>query len=196
MYARENLPEGYAEIMSVDLQKDKRLALWVNLAGVVIMVAMGAVMCFFKPLTLLADVSEDFFLSFLLRFGVLMLGMFLYILLHEAVHGVFMKTFGAKELRFGFTGLYAYAGAPATYFAKGAYLVIALAPVVLWGIVLGVLNPLVPDGWFWVVYLIQIFNVSGAVGDFYVTLRFLRLPRDILVRDTGVSMTVYGKQEE
>ena len=196
MYARETLPEGYAEILSVDLQKDKRLALWVNLAGVVIMVAMGVAMCFFKPLTLLADVSENFPLSFLLRFGVLMLGMLLYVLLHEAVHGVFMKAYGARHLRFGFTGLYAYAGAPATYFTKGAYLVIALAPVVLWGIVLGVLNPLVPDGWFWVVYLIQIFNVSGAVGDFYVTLRFLRLPRDLLVCDTGVSMIVYGKQEE
>ena len=57
----------------------------------------------------------------------------------------------------------------------------------------------VPIAWFWVVFAIQIMNLSGAAGDLYVTVRFLRLPKDILVKDTGVAMTVYapcGKGKE
>ena len=46
---------------------------------------------------------------------------------------------------------------------------------------------------FWCVYIVQITNISGAAGDMYVTGKFLRLPRDILVHDSGVSMTVYAK---
>ena len=44
------------------------------------------------------------------------------------------------------------------------------------------------------VWILQIANVSGAAGDVYVTLRLLRLPRDLLVRDTGVAMTVYSAE--
>jgi len=68
-----------------------------------------------------------------------------------------------------------------------------LAPVVFWGIVLAVINVLVPLEWFWVVYFIQIINLSGAAGDLYVTVKFSRLPSDILVQDYGVGMTVYSR---
>ena len=94
----------------------------------------------------------------------------------------------------GFTGLYAYAGSEA-YFNKRSYLVIALAPIVVWGVVLLILNFLVPTSWFWCVYFIQVCNVSGAAGDLYVSCKFSRLPADILIRDTGVSMTVYSRAE-
>ena len=70
---------------------------------------------------------------------------------------------------------------------------VALAPVVLWGVVLLILGNLVPAAWFWVVYLIQIVNISGAMGDFFVTVRFSVLPAHILVFDRGVGMTVYSK---
>jgi hypothetical protein len=89
--------------------------------------------------------------------------------------------------------MYAYAGSEA-YFNKKSYIIIALAPVVIWGAVLGVLCAVLPQSWFWVVYLIQIGNISGAAGDFYVTFKFLKLPKDILVNDTGVAMTVYTKK--
>ena len=77
---------------------------------------------------------------------------------------------------------------------KKAYIFIALAPVVLWGVVLAVINCFVPTKWFWVVYLIQIANISGAAGDLFVTIKFSRFPKDILVKDYGVGMTVYSKE--
>ena len=69
---------------------------------------------------------------------------------------------------------------------------IALAPIVLWGIVLAALNMLVPVEWFWVVYIIQIGNISGGTGDLYVTWKFSKMPDDILVHDSGIEMEVYS----
>jgi len=106
-----------------------------------------------------------------------------------------MRFFSKMRVKYGFTSLYAYAGSDA-YFDKSSYIIIALAPVVVWGAVLAVLCVLVPPAWFWTVYIIQINNFAGAAGDFYVTARFARLPRDILVRDTGTSMTVFAKSTE
>ena len=65
----------------------------------------------------------------------------------------------------------------------------------VWGIVLLVINLLVPEPWFWVVWLIQINNVSGAMGDIFVTVKFSRMPADILVNDDGVSMRVYARED-
>jgi len=106
-----------------------------------------------------------------------------------------MKICGTKKIKYGFTGMYAYAGSD-DYYGKKAYIFIALAPVVLWGIVIAIINCFVPLDWFWGIYFLQIFNISGAAGDFFVTIKFLRFPKDILVKDKGVSMTVYSKNEE
>jgi hypothetical protein len=112
--------------------------------------------------------------------------------LHELVHGIFMKHYSGVKPKYGFTLLYAYAGSTA-YFNKKSYIIIALAPVVIWGIVLGVLCAVLPVSWFWVFYFIQMGNISGAAGDAYVTYKMLTFPKDILVNDTGVAMTVYTK---
>ena len=72
-----------------------------------------------------------------------------------------------------------------------AYVSLA-SPIVLWGVVLAVVNILVPAEWFWVIYIIQVLNLSGAAGDLYVSVKFSRLPRDILVQDYGIGMVVYS----
>ena len=103
-----------------------------------------------------------------------------------------MKICGTKKVKYGFTGLYAYAGSN-DFYSKGAYIFIALAPVVLLGAVLLVVNFFVSVEWFWVVYFIQIINLSGASGDYFVTIKFLTLPKDVLITDYGVGMKVYSK---
>jgi hypothetical protein len=88
--------------------------------------------------------------------------------------------------------MYAFAGSKDFYDKRG-YIFIALAPVVLWGVVLAVVNFMVPVEWVWVIYFVQIVNLSGAAGDLFVTVRFSRFPKDILVQDYGVGMTVYSR---
>ena len=87
-------------------------------------------------------------------------------------------------------------GGSAALLARIIYTVIALAPIVVWGIVLGILNFMVPISWFYVVYFIQVGNISGAAGDLYVTWLLSRMPKDILIQDAGVAMQVFAPAEE
>ncbi len=192
MKAYNQLPEGYKELFSINLQKDKKLALFVNLIGLVVMLVMGVPMHFYIPITTLFDFSDGM-VVYWVRFASLLVFLILYLILHEAVHGIAMKMCGTKKIKFGFTGMYAFAGSD-DYYDKKSYIIIALAPVVVWGIVLAIINCLVPENWFWVVYFIQIGNISGAAGDIYVTAKFSKLPKDILVNDCGVGMTVYSAE--
>jgi len=190
MRATQTLPDNYTPIFEVDLQKNKKMALWVNIAGAILMIAMAVPAAFIVPISALFDMSEGL-LVYSLRFIALIVAYVVYIILHELTHGIAMKLCGTKKVKYGFTGLYAFAGSD-DYYGKGAYIFIALAPVVLWGAILAIICPLLPHSWFWVAYFVQIGNIGGAAGDFYVTLKFSRMPSDILVKDRGVSMTVFS----
>ena len=194
MKAVSVLPDGYREYYTVDLQKDKKAVLIVNALAVVIGAAMVAAGCLVVPIGALFSM-EDGLGAYSLRFAALLGLMLAYIVLHELVHGAAMKLCGTKKITYGFTGMYAFAGSE-DHYDKSAYIFIALAPVVLWGIVIALVNPFVPAAWFWVVYFLQIVNISGAAGDIFVTVKFLRFPGDILVRDCGVRMAVYSRQED
>ncbi len=191
MRSYSELPEAYTEILQIDLQKNKRLMLLVNALAIAIGVIMAVPMHFYVPIGSLFSMDKGLF-AYSVRFAALVVLMIAYIVLHELVHGMAMKLCGTKKIKYGFTGMYAFAGST-DYYAKKPYIFIALAPVVLWGVVLAVINPFVPRDWFWVVWMLQIVNISGAAGDLYVTCRFLRMPSDILVRDHGMSMKVYGR---
>lgn len=184
------LPNGYRPIRRVDLQKDRKTAVWVNLFSLLLLAAMIVPVLFAVPFNLF-DPQDGGMAVYFARLAVLIAALLVYLVLHELVHGVFIWFFSGRMARFGFTGLYAYAGSEA-YFKKSSYLIIALAPIVVWGMVLLVLNFLVPPDWFWVIYLIQAINISGAAGDLYVTVLFARLPKHILVQDIGTAMTVYA----
>ena len=194
MKAQNSLPAGYREVCRIDLQKDKKLALLVNGAALIIGVVMVVPMHFHISIATLFDLSEGF-VPYLLRFLCMLLGLTLYIILHELVHAAAMRLSGTQKVNFGFTGLYAFAGS-ADYYDRPHYILIALAPIVVWGVVLGLLCALVPPAWFWVVYIIQVTNISGAAGDLYITYRMAKLPPDLLVQDSGVRMTVYAPQTD
>ncbi|MBQ3095357.1 MAG: DUF3267 domain-containing protein [Clostridia bacterium] len=191
MRSYSELPEDYTEILQIDLQKNKRLMLLVNALAIAIGVIMAVPMHFYVPIGSLFSMDKGLF-AYSVRFAALVVLMIAYIVLHELVHGMAMKLCGTKKIKYGFTGMYAFAGST-DYYAKKPYIFIGLAPVVLWGVVLAVINPFVPRDWFWVVWMLQIVNISGAAGDLYVTCRFFRMPSDILVRDHGMSMKVYGR---
>lgn len=184
------LPSEYSQIEVIDLLGNRRQLLLVN--GFCLLIA--AVMVFAVPLFygLQFAFSIDNLWGFVLKLLVFVVAVVIYMVLHELVHGVFIKKFSGQRAKYGFGFGYAYAGSDC-YFNKKSYIIIALSPVIFWGAVLVVLNLLVPSGWFWVVYGVQIINVSGAAGDYYVTHRMLRLPEDILVKDSGTKMLVYSK---
>lgn len=193
MKALSTLPDGYRSRFTLDLQKDKKLALLVNGLSFAIATVLIVAMHLYRPVWLLFDMEEGLG-AYFTRFFVLLVMLAAYMVLHELVHGAAMKLCGTKSVHFGFTGLYAYAGSD-DYYDKSSYIFVALAPIVVWGVVLAVVNVFVDGPWFWTIYVVQICNLSGAAGDLFVTVKLARLPKDVLVHDVGVSMTVYTREE-
>lgn len=191
MKAVTTLPDGYREIYAIDLQKDKKMSLLINLLAILIAVILVVPMAFLMPIST-AYSMENGMTDYFIRWGSFAVLLVVYMVLHELVHGIAMKMCGTKKVKYGFTGMYAFAGSD-DYYAKKPYIFIALAPVVLWGIVIAIITPFVPVEWFWIVYFIQVCNLSGAAGDLFVTVRFSRMPKDILIKDHGVGMKVYSK---
>ena len=183
-------PESYTEIKKIDIQKDKKTALLLHGLSLLLMVLMVLAAHCFVPMPTLLDWSVGPLVYFV-RPAVLLAGMFLYIFLRELTHGFFIRLLSGSRAHYGFAGLYIYAGSKA-YFDKKSYLIIDLVPLLLCTVVILILNCVVPISWFWVVYIIQIINVSGAPGSFYVDCKLARMPKDLLIQDMGVSMTIYS----
>ena len=140
MKAISHLPAGYRQIDSIDLQKDKKAALTVNALALLIGAAMILGANLFVPITSLFTGSDS--LTVGLRFLVLGVSIFAYLFLHELVHGIVMKALGTKKVRYGFTGLYAFAGSD-DYYDKSGYLTVALAPILTFGVLFAAILPLV-----------------------------------------------------
>ncbi len=186
MKCLSELPQGYKKILSLDLQKDKKLALKINIASLVVAAVMGIIAGLV--------IAKEYFLYFdIVKIMIIFASTFAYLVLHEFVHGMAMKSFGLKTVKYGFTLLYAYAGSK-DYFKKNMYIITALAPMVIWGVVLVILNLICGMEWFWVIYLIQIYNIAGSVGDMYVVHKVSKMPKDVLVLDSGVSMEFYSAE--
>ena len=193
MKAMQSLPAGYREIYSVNLQKDKKAAVLINVLAVLIAAAMVVAANFFIPISELFQMDTGL-RNYWIRFLVLIVSIAVYMCLHELVHGIVMRACGTKKVRYGFTGMYFFAGSD-DYYGKKSYIAIALAPIVVFLFVLIPINFAVPRDWFWVVYFLQICNIAGAAGDMFVTVKFAGMPKDIVIRDSGVGMTVYSRSQ-
>lgn len=183
------LPEGYKEIFYVDL-KNNRQALIVNGISLLIFVIAFWAGSFVTPLTIIID--NNIFTVLILEFACLAA----YIAGHELIHGVLIKKYSGKKASYGFAGLYFFAGSHDALFKKRDYIIIALAPVLVFGVLFLALNIFLPVKLFWFVYILQLMNISGAAGDIYITAKMLTFPRDLLVLDRGTTMTVYAKDAQ
>lgn len=193
MHAIQQLPDNYEPVLEMNLQKNKKTALQVNGLAVGLTILLMLIGIIIHPLRFNLETDEDF-KAFIIKMIVISVSYIAYIILHEFTHGVAMKHFGGQKVQYGFTGMYAFAGSKEDYFDRYAYLRIALAPLTVWGIIFLILNIVVPQDWFWVVYFLQIGNISGAAGDIFVSWKVSKMPDTLYVRDTGIDMTVYDRK--
>ncbi len=183
------LPKGYRLHQDLRLAEDKSSLIWLTilqLAAVVILFTAGKMRCSFEA----AFSMEGYQIA--IGFGVMAVGIVVYIVAHEWVHGIAIRFITGQPADFGIElkkGM-AYASSPA-YFGKTEYIIIALAPVLFWGAVLWIMLRDVSDSWFWYIYMIQVMNVSGAAGDLYVTWLTLKAPKGTIIKDNGTSMLFY-----
>ena len=188
-WAAEFLPAHYDLYERIDLASDKKafkaVCIW-SIVAMVVMIVYGAM-------------THSFIASFdmetwriLFCVVAMAVGLIAYIVLHEAVHGIFIRLFTGDTPTFGMDLSKGMAYAGSTWlFRKWSYIIIALAPVVIWGVILAVWIKDIPSQYYWYLYAIQIFNITGAAGDFYVTIRVAGMPDDVLAKDNGMTMEFY-----
>lgn len=180
------LPDGWHAVRTMDLIRDKKLFVQINLLSVALAAILMALGIPVGNLMRATDAPGT--MTFLLACAG---GCLLYVVLHEAVHGVFVRVFSGKRPQFGFEAGCAWTGRRDAYFDRRSYLIIALSPVVIWGIALLALTILAGRGWFWLVWIVQVINVSGAAGDYAVAAALGKIPGEVLCHDTGTKMTFY-----
>ncbi|MGN1163983.1 MAG: DUF3267 domain-containing protein [Candidatus Ornithospirochaeta sp.] len=182
--------KGWKRDGKIDLVNNKKEATCVNIAGIVMIVIMCiAIPFFFTGGSILSYLEGAGFIQPI----VLVVAIVVYIPLHEIVHGVVLKLFTDEKLSFGWKFVYAYCGSKEAMMKPYEYFAVALAPAVVFTIVFVPLCLLMPSwGLMW--YFMEMMNISGSVGDFYVTLKIWgRRKENILISDSGTDMTIWKK---
>jgi hypothetical protein len=189
----QSLPQTYQPCGVLDLSKDKRLVLVLNLmAAVLFLLASGAFV--WLALVLRGDSSFEVILTlenFLVAFLGSIVAIILVMVVHEGIHGICFWTLTGGKPRFGFRGAYAYAAVPDWYIPRPTYFIVALAPLVLITIAGVWLVPIVSQILlpFWLIGLI--FNFAGSVGDIVVVIWLLGKPHSVYINDFGDGVSAY-----
>ena len=181
----KSYPKGYRQIMVLDFVRNrkhmKNVFIW-SAVSIAVMVVFGMIFYPFDPTWELLKSCWWAWLA--------VPAMYLaYIPLHELVHGLLMHALSGVKPEYGLRLPYAYAGSD-VFFDKFSHNLIALAPLIVWGAVLFALERTLPSGWLWLLYMIQISNVSGSMGDVYCVFLLMKQPKDIVIQDTGTRMRI------
>lgn len=180
----ERLPSGYRVHRTIDLKREKEFARAVQ--GVFVLTALLAVAAL-----LVFDLPLASGWSPVVTVAVTLPALLLYMSLHEATHGVAVrlltKTRPTYEVRFPFLTT-----ASRAYLTRRSFIIVALAPCIIWGIVLGVALIMLPADWRLTVYILMALNFAGSGGDFVLTAVVGREQSDVLVQDDGVKVSIYA----
>lgn len=192
----KDLPENYKEVFHVDA-KSKKVGFALTIASLVITVAsllvIGLLSGFSSLFSELTNSSKG---ELLVPYLVLLACLFLYIVLHELVHGAAYKALTHQKLTFGVTLTVAFCGVPDIYTSRKTALIALTAPLVVFSIVLLALMvyfKAVSQVYFAVFSILFSIHLGGCVGDIYMTLLLATRFRnpELLMRDTGPAQTLY-----
>lgn len=181
------LPAGYQAKRTFDMAKDKQLNtviqfLFLFITGVLIGFALWV------GLPLSTDLNP--FSSFL----VTVLLVFIYMALHELTHALFIKIFSGTlpsfRIRFPFLSV----GSEAV-FKQSHFIVIALAPVLLWGALLIIMLFIIPERSFLSIFIVMIVNFAGSGGDYVQAYIAFNSPAYTLFQDNGKETTLFVPAE-
>lgn len=186
----KTLPEGYVQSGQINLKKNKRLAITVNIAAFFV-----GILSFYLLSTSAALVRPGLMnTSGSITAGGVAVVVGLVIILftiHELIHGFFFWVFTRSRPVFALRLFYAYAGAPDWYIATRQFMIVALGPLLIIGAVGLLLMLLVPESWVLLIAIMVALNTGGSTGDLFVLTRLFKLSPTCLVNDTGDVMTFY-----
>ncbi len=118
MQATKQLPSNYQQRASLDISRDKKTMIALNLAGMLLLIPFGWLFLYLfaliRPDTTAFSLEVSGLGVFLVG-GLLLLVVVGIVLLHELVHGLFIWLYTGSRLHLGLGASYAYAAAPDWY---------------------------------------------------------------------------------
>ena len=187
----QTLPPGYTSFFTLDLSKNIRLVLLLNLVAILLFAGFGYLFLRLAAAILPPErVAGSMTITGLTLLACLM-AYALMLVLHELVHGAFFWLFTRRRPHFGFKGAYAYAAAPEWYFPRRQYMLVGISPLVALSLLGVLLLPVLPPAALlpWLVALSG--NAAGAIGDALIVGWLLFQPDTVLVQDHGDAVTAY-----
>lgn len=176
-------------IKEINLMDDRKTILWLNIIAIplafVFLFLFALVPFYSKP-----TITEGFSLG---EVALLLVAYIVIIIFHELIHGLFFKVFHLEgKVKFGFKNGMAYATSPNSYYTKGQFAVIILAPFMVISTLLIIAYYLtILSAIFFV--LLAALHAASCVGDFYFIYLIYRAPKGSLIMDTEVGLTFYHK---
>ena len=182
-----NLPVGYSFSENIDPEKNKKESQLINMLTVLIALAM------LLPTMFLAfpALSKDW-LMIALPIVVCVLANVCFLFIRELTQGLFFYIFTGKAPVISFQSDCFYVGCQA-YVDKTIYILVTILPTILWGLILLIPNFLLKDLWFWAFFIVQVFNIAGAVGVVFTAVKLAKQTKNVLVQDDGTKINVFKK---
>lgn len=190
------LPESYVLDKTIDAGS-KKLGILLNLlaffiAVVIMTVGIALFVAFNESIEF--EVDEKVVVA---SFGVC-IGLIVYMVLHELVHGLIYKIETHEKLTFGIKLTCAYCGVPNIYVYRKSAICAAIAPFVVFNIIFIVPLFFVNNfSIFFALLLLFASHFGGCIGDIYVVglLLFKYKDNNTLIRDTGPKQLFYVYKE-
>jgi len=194
------LPPDYEQVEHLVLTEPRRLV-WLNLLSFVLLLPFLGAMIVWTALVVQvrgsgAEIDIVWWVGWLL--------VLLVFPLHELIHGLAIMHEGHKP-RYGVQSFtiarvikipyVLYATADNALFLRNAFIMVALAPVVVITLLGMLLIALLPTSVGSYIAIAVILNGGGAIGDIWMTWVVLRYPPDALVKDEADSLRVFIQHE-
>jgi hypothetical protein len=185
-----SLPDQYQQVLYWRLTSSPARLILMQALAIPLFIISG--LFFFQIALYLGKLPSSFSID-LNQVGFTLAAIIITIVLHEWLHGMTMKIFGAKpQYGFKWKQLLFYATCPGHAFQRNHYIVVALTPLVVLTI-LFVLGIWLLNGTTRVVLLgiCGTLNASGAIGDIWMSGIALRYPPIAYIVDEQDGMRVF-----
>ena len=195
MNSYRNLPEGYETVREIDAVGNKRFAVGLNVAALLISALSGIILYFLRFRSFTFTVDEDDLGAYLLFMLGLILSMFAYLVLHELVHGIVYKLMTREKLTFGISFSCAYCGVTDVFVTKKAALSALVAPFAVFTVAFALPIAFVGDYAALFLSFLLVLHLGGCSGDLYdLFLLLFVIKGDVLMKDTGPKQTFYVRR--
>lgn len=176
-------PADYQIATTLDLRTDRRSAVTIQVGVALTVAATIAV-------ALLLDLPLDSGWAPGVAAVVTVAAVVVYMVAHELTHGATLWSLTRVRPTYAVRLPYLTTGSQALLTRRHA-VIVAMAPFVLWAVMLSALWLALPQDALLTVYVLMALNVAGSVGDAVQAWAISRLAPGSLVRDDGTETTVF-----